>query len=416
MRVMRRTVLGLLASAVVAACGTLPQGGPVAGDFRLYVATSTPSGYQVAIVDSRSHRAIGGLPVGTPSPDWTRYYTAGGGSLTVFDPHTGVALRTMLLPRAYLLPTATLSGVPGGLSPNGRWLALETSPSDTESHLLVVDTLFKGQPVAVDLAGSYTFDAISNDGQRLYLIQHSDGFHYYVRFYNLSSHALDPQVVFDKSDGANAMTGTRLSGIPSLDGQWLFSVYARPDKGSFVHALNLDAAIAFCLDLPGAGYSTDPTAFMWSLAMSGDGSRLYAANGPMGLVASLSTGANNSMPSILRTTQVGSASQTAAFGVQNVQAKELGGGGAAVSPDGKTLVMSGATGISWISTTSLQASASGLSSRHIWSLALSPSGDFIFALDEAGNIAQLTIKGAVLSSFDPKLGQPLAIMRVEPAP
>ena len=119
MRVMRLTVLGLLAAAVVAACGTLPQGGPVAGDFRLYVATSTPSGYQVAIVDSRSHRAIGGLPVGTPSPDWTRYYTAGGGSLTVFDPHTGVALRTMLLPRAYLLPSATLSGVPGGLSSYG---------------------------------------------------------------------------------------------------------------------------------------------------------------------------------------------------------------------------------------------------------------------------------------------------------
>src|SRR2546430_7517984 len=164
MRVMRRTVLGLLASAVVAACGSMPQGGPVAGDFRLYVAASTPSGYQVAIVDSRSHRAIGGLPVGTPSPDWTRYYTAGGGSLTVFDPHTGVALRTMLLPRAYLLSFATLSGVPGGLSPSVRGLPLETSPSDTDSHLPVVDTLFKGQPVAVGPPCPLPFHATRKHG------------------------------------------------------------------------------------------------------------------------------------------------------------------------------------------------------------------------------------------------------------
>src|SRR5438132_13559560 len=132
MRLMRRTVLGLLASAVVAACGSMPQGGPVAGDFRLYVAASTPSGYQVAIVDSRSHRAIGGLPVGTPSPDWTRYYTAGGGSLTVFDPHTGVALRTMLLPRAYLLSSATLSGARCSLSHIVRLFAVKISHYDID--------------------------------------------------------------------------------------------------------------------------------------------------------------------------------------------------------------------------------------------------------------------------------------------
>jgi len=35
---------------------------------------------------------------------------------------------------------------------------------------------------------------------------------------------------------------------------------------------------------------------------------------------------------------------------------------------------------------------------------LSPNGDFVFALDEAGSIAQLSMKGAVLSTFDSRIG------------
>jgi hypothetical protein len=393
------------------ACGPKPQESPVAGDYRLYVAASNANGQQLAIVDSKTHKAIGSLPLGTPSPDWQQYYTAAGGSLKVYNPQTGALMRTVQLARPYVLPPATLSGVPGGLSPNGQWLVLETADPSTESHLLVIDTQFTKAPVAVDLAGSFTFDAINNDGTRMYLIQHAVASHYYVRYYNVGARTLDPQIVFDKSDGSSAMTGTRLSGIPSRDGQWLFSVYARQDKSAFIHALNLDNVIALCLDLPGGGYAKDPTALTWSLAMSANGSRLYAVNGPMGMVATVDT----SSIGIIGTTRLTNTTQGAGIGVQNVQAKEIGGG-SAVSPDGKTLVMSGVTGIDWIDTFSLRARSSGLASRRIWSLALSPDGSFIFALDDSGAISQVSIKGTVLSTFDPGIGQPLAILRVVPVP
>ncbi len=408
---MRRIVVGFLALAFVAACGPRPQEGPVTGDYRLYVAASNAGGQQLAIVDLKTQKAIGSLPLGTPSPDWLQYYTAAGGALKVYNPQTGVLTRTVLLARAYQLPTATISGVPGGLSPNGQWLVLETSSPTAESHLLVVDTQFNKQPVPVDIAGSFTFDAINNDGTRLYLIQRADTAHYYVREYDVSAGKLDPQVIFDKSDGANAMTGTRLSGIPSVSGEWLFSVYARQDKGAFIHALNLNNPIALCLDLPGGGYATDPTALTWSLAMSANGSRLYAVNGLMGIVATVDSGA----PGITSTTRLTQASQGSAIGVQNVQAKEIGGG-AAVSPDGQTLVMSGSTGIDWIDARSLKTTSSGLGSLRIWSLALTPDGSFIFALDESGSISQVSIKGTVLSTFNPGIGQPLAILQVVPVP
>src|SRR5256885_120283 len=140
MRVMRRTVLGLLASAGVAAGGAPPPGGPRGGVLPPCVAAATPKRDHGAVVVSRANQGNGGL---------------------------------------------------------------------------------------------------------LYLITHSAAPHSSVRFSTPPPRARARGVFFEKGEGATARTGPRLSGIPSLDGQWLFSVYARPDKGSFVHALNLDAAVAF---------------------------------------------------------------------------------------------------------------------------------------------------------------------------
>jgi hypothetical protein len=67
------------------------------------------------------------------------------------------------------------------------------------------------------------------------------------------------------------MAGSRLSGIASRDGQWLYSVYVRPDKSAFVHALSLEDPFALCIDLPGSGYSSNPDEFHWSLAVNAAG-------------------------------------------------------------------------------------------------------------------------------------------------
>src|SRR4029077_15952114 len=148
---MRGLLIVVLGAVVVAACGRVPQAGPGPGEYRLYEAVSTPSGPVVDIVDSRTHTTLGVLPLGTPSADWKHYYAVRGGILEDVDPRSGAVLHSLTLARPYNVPPVAMNGMPGGLSQNGRWLVLQTAG---QPHLLVVDTSFARQPVAVDLDGS----------------------------------------------------------------------------------------------------------------------------------------------------------------------------------------------------------------------------------------------------------------------
>src|SRR4029077_7147063 len=134
--------------------------------------------------------------------------------------------------------------------------------------MAVIDTRTFKVTDRFDLSGRFNFDAISDDGQRLYLIQYLNGKEYYVRLFDIPGNYLDANIVVDKSDGNQAMAGVRLSGIAAPDGSMLFSMYVRESEGPFIHALNLTAPFAFCLDLPGNGYTQDRAAMRWSLAMS----------------------------------------------------------------------------------------------------------------------------------------------------
>jgi hypothetical protein len=413
---MRALVLAIVALVVVAACGRVPGSQVTAGDYKVYEAASTSSSQQLSVIDSRSHSVELNMPLGTPSPDWTHLYTVSGDALIDINPQTGARLQNVRLPGYFQLPAATMSGVPGGLSQNGRWLVLErfdSAPGSVPSatHLLVVDTSFGKQLRQIDLPGYFQFDAVSNDGARLFLIQYVSSTEYYVRQFDVGSGQLNPTVIFDKKDGGAAMAGLRLSGVASLDGNWLYSLYTRQDKSPFIHALNLDGSlIAFCLDLPGSGYSSNSDEFHWSLAMNAAGTHLYAANGATGAVADIVI--DNGFPSIQRTAHL-AAGQTSNSFAQDVQGKEIGGSGAALSPDGHTLVIGGKTGLLWIDTASLKAGDRQLSDWAVSSLALSPDGTTLYAVNDSGMLAELPMKGShAPTTFGGAAGQPLALIRV----
>jgi len=401
---MRGLVIVLLAAVVAGACGHAPETGPGPGGYRLYEAVSTRSGPVVDILDARTHTTLGVLPLGTPSAGWKHYYAVRGGVLEDIDPRSGAVQHSLGLARPYDVPPVAINGMPGGLSQNGRWLVLQTPG---QAHLLVVDTSFAQRPVAVDLEGSYVFDGISNDGQRLYLIEYLSANDYRVRFYNVNAGYLDPTVVIDKFDPNEPMTGRRLATVPSSDGQWQFTVYARANKGAFIHALLMDSPISLCLELPGSGWNSDPSVFRWSLALSPDGARLYATNGALGLVVEVAASGEQA-PAILRTLSIPKDPLNASVDKRS--------GAAVVSPDGHILAMAGATGVEWVDTGTMRPTAHALPSWSVWSLGLSPDGHSLFALKDSGQIAELTPDGVVLSMFDPKAGQPMALMRVEAAP
>jgi hypothetical protein len=393
---MRGVVAAFAALVFLAGCGRVPGGPAPASDYKLYEAAATGSSQQLSIIDSRSHSVDFSMPLGTPSPDWTHLYTVNGALLVDLDPQTGATQGTLRLPGNYQLPPADSAGVPGGLSQNGQWLVLESHSVSSATRLLLVDTSYAKPPRQIDLNGDFTFDAVSNDGNRIFLIEHVSDNHYFVRRFDVGIGQLDPNVIFDKSDGSAAMAGLRLSGMASPDGSFLYSVYIRQDKSAFIHALSLsDTGIAYCIELPGSG--------PWSLALSADGTHLYAANAAAGIVVDVTTN-GSAPPAIARVAHIGGG-----------RGGERGGG-AVLSPDGKTLVIAGATGLVWVDTDSLQPHDRQLSGWKVWSVALSSDGTTLYAVDGTGMIAEMRMEGShTATTFGGAAGQPLALIRVVPA-
>lgn len=413
---MRALVLMAAAVFMVAGCGSVT---PVAaGGYKLYAAGATSSSMQLSVIDSNSHAIERKLQLGTPSSDWKHLYSVISSSLIDTNPENGATLRTLQLPRHYELPKATISGVPGGMSQNGRWLALQafdrSGATTTATRLLLVDTSFGSNPVPIDLRGWFDFDAISNDGQNLFLIQYVAPQQYHVRLYHVSQHELDPNFVVEKgASPTSTMAGVKLMSVASRDGEWLYTLYARENEGAFIHGLMLNGGpFAACIDLPGEGYSKDPDQFRWSLAINPTGSTLYAANGAMGLVSEIPIG-GNTWPTVRATSKIGAGASAHSSLVPNVQAKEFGSNTTIVSTDGKTLITAGRTGIVWVDTTNLRERARALDGWHVWSLGLTPDGRTLYALSDSGQIAEVAVSSAsVGAKFDPAAGNPIALMRV----
>jgi len=390
----RGLVLAFATLVFVAGCGRVPGGPAPASDYKLYEAAATGGSQQLSVIDSRAHSVDLSMPLGTPSPDWTHLYTLNGPLLVDLDPQTGATLRTLRLPGYYQLPPADSAGVPGGLSQNGQWLVLESQSVANTSRLLLVDTSYAKPPDQIDLKGDFTFDAVSNDGDRIFLIEHVSDTHYFVRRFDVRIGQLDPNVIIDKSDGDAAMAGLRLYGLASPDGSFLYSVYIRQDKSAFIHALSLsDLGLAYCIELPGSG--------KWSLALSADGAHLYAANGAAGIVADVTTN-GNAPPAIARVSHIGGGR-----GGEH-------GGGAVLSPDGKTLVVAGSAGLVWVDTASLHAHDRWLGEWTVASVALSSDGTTLYTVDDAGMIAEVRMEGShAPTTFGGAPGQPLELIRVE---
>jgi hypothetical protein len=417
-----RSLVTMVCLAVLAtACGRVP-GGPIAsGDYKLYEAVSDRS--QIAVIDSRSHTVDRWLGLGTPTRDWKRLYSVAGTSLNAVDPQTGASIASLQLPGYYHLPSVTMGGMPGGLSQNGAYIVVESfedTPNrpPSASHFLVINASLSAAPEKIDLKGYFAFDAISNDGSRLYLIEYISSTNYHVRYYEVGARQMYPNVIVDKFNPTESMNGLKLSGVASTDGGYLYSVYARESGTPFIHALDLSGTpIAFCIDLPGSGFSSGDysTAFHWSLAMSADGSHLYAANAPLGVVSEVNVGPNNG-PGLARSVHIDSGKTVASIFAKDVQAKEFGANAAVVSLDGKTLVTSGSSGIVWIDTVGLRVSTHALDNWTVWSLALSPGGKVLYVLSDSGLIAEVSMDSRqVVATFNPHAGNPMDLMRVAAA-
>jgi hypothetical protein len=157
------------------------------------------------------------------------------------------------------IPTlGTGSQIGQGLSWNGRTLVLAEPPGYwSPSRFLLVDLKRLRAVRTITLHGFFSFDALSPDGSRMYLIQYSHGrtgnlSHYSVREYDLRTNRLLPGKIAARDEDGDepTMAGYPLTRTTSADGRWVYTLYQKPSGMPFVHALDTVAGVAHCIDLP----------------------------------------------------------------------------------------------------------------------------------------------------------------------
>jgi hypothetical protein len=145
-----------------------------------------------------------------------------------------------------------------GLSHDGRTLVLESTPGPpyaTPSKFLIVNLRRMGAVRTIVLHGYFSFDALSPDASKMYLIQFKpsgpgDTSHYIVRAYDLRTNRLLPGKIADRSEHEKSMAGYAMTRTTSPDGRWVYTLYQKPSGEPFVHALDTVGAAAYCIDLP----------------------------------------------------------------------------------------------------------------------------------------------------------------------
>jgi hypothetical protein len=105
------------------------------------------------------------------------------------------------------------------------------------------------------LRGDFSFDAMSPDGSKLYLVNYLslsrrnfDPTKYTVRVLDAATGALDPAPVVDPREPGEKMGGIPVTRTTSADGRWAYTLYSGAEH-PFIHALDTEGRTARCIDL-----------------------------------------------------------------------------------------------------------------------------------------------------------------------
>jgi len=167
-----------------------------------------------------------------------------------------------------------------GLSRDGKTLVLAgtSQPFSSPSRFLIVDPTRLKVVRTVTLEGRFTFDALSPNGSRMYLIQYTRGAaydltHYIVRDFDLRTNKLLPGKIAARSeDDEKTMSGYAMTRTTSANGRWVYTLYQKTSGEPFIHALDTVGGIAYCIDLPA-------NKALYNIALSlRDGGRTLAAH------------------------------------------------------------------------------------------------------------------------------------------
>lgn len=162
--------------------------------------------------------------------------------------------RSALLRGNWAIPAVAYDGTAGGASADGRTLAL-ISPRErfprktTELALLGRDLRVRER---IDLEGDFSFDAISPDGERLFLVEYPNprkSTVYRVRVYDVAGERLLPEPLIDSKTASIVMRGLPVTRATGRSGDVEYTLYDGLGE-PFIHALDTAAPSALCIPLP----------------------------------------------------------------------------------------------------------------------------------------------------------------------
>ena len=342
------------------------------------------------------------LPAGLTSLDHRLLIVAqakaGQTTVSVIDTQSGATLRTVTLVGSY--STAGQDFNNAVLSTDGHWLALrELDSPNSATTIALVDTQAGKAAKTIHLKGDFDLDAISPDGNALYLLERlNDGTgKYYVQLYTVSENELYQSPIVDKSELNDPnMTGTAVARQMASDGHTAYTLYIDSYHNiAFVHVLPLDPGFPFarCINLP-VGKVSDLLHF-YTLALSSDGKTLYAANGALGVVSTIgldTTGTSNIYNDRIVATSHFNPGVT---GVSSSDTSRMLRNGAALSSDQSTLYFAGLHGIWSVKTADLNgghgAFQEALNQQSFTGIALSADNRTLYAVDPTSGITTLDI-------------------------
>jgi hypothetical protein len=231
----------------------------------------------------------------TDSAGDIRYHAveAGDGTVLIRQRSDGLIFRSRFIDGRWGIPAVAYDGTSSGLSEDGDTLAL-IQPRDefprADTPLLIFDAVRLRITDRITLDGDFSFDAISPDGETIYLIHYldrRDPTQYEVRSYDVEAARLDPKPIVDPNDEGDEMYGSPMTRATSPDGRWAYTLYDGVHH-PFIHALDTERGAAVCIDLdPGA--VPPRRLFRMNLDPSPDGSTLTVTDPKEGPVAIVDT-------------------------------------------------------------------------------------------------------------------------------
>ena len=229
-----------------------------------------------------------GLPVGNVdvgregvvvpgSPDRIVALTRSSGTLVMRIEREGGRVQSVLRLREPLtIPGVALDGTPDGRSYDGRTAVLIRPRAhgafpQQRTRLVILGVRPLKVRRRVTLRGDFSFDALSPDGRRMFLVNYvsrRDPRKYVVRSFDVRAGRLEPGAIVDAREPDEDMRGYPVTRATSADGRWVYTLYDGVGE-PFVHALDTIDRDARCIDLPMLAGQADPYALTLRLGPGG---------------------------------------------------------------------------------------------------------------------------------------------------